>query len=104
MANLLRLEAFLFIQVGTPKSPPKLKELGCLELKIIATLLDLLDYPLESSMWAFVLQVFDEKFEEGVINEGDTPPIIPHPFFLEFGYHFTHKFLVLVQNCLKNLQ
>ena len=30
MANLLRLEAFLFKQVGTPNSPPKLKELGCL--------------------------------------------------------------------------
>ena len=28
--NLLRLEAFLFIQVGTPNNPPKLKELGYL--------------------------------------------------------------------------
>jgi len=104
IANLLRLEAFLFIQVGTPNNPPKLKELGCLELKIIAALLDLLDCPLESSMWAFVLRAVDEKFEEGVINEGDTPPIIPYPCFLNFGCHFAHKFLVLVQNCPKNLQ
>ena len=64
MANLLRPEALLFIQVGTPNSPPKLKELGCLELKITTTLLDLFDCPLESSMWAFVLRVADGGLEE----------------------------------------
>jgi len=34
MANILRLEAFLFIKMGTSNSPPKIKELGFLELKI----------------------------------------------------------------------
>jgi len=53
--------------MGTPNSSPKIKELGCLELKITTTLLDLLGYPLESSMWAFVLRVVDEEFKEGVI-------------------------------------
>ena len=51
MANLLRLDAFLFIQVRTPNSPPKLKELGCLKLEITTALLELLGRPLESSMW-----------------------------------------------------
>jgi len=87
--------------VGTPNSPPKLKELDYLELKITTSLLDFLSCPLESSMWAFVLQAADGEFEEGVINEGDTPPTSPHPCFLEFGCHFAHKFLVLVQNCPK---
>jgi len=90
--------------VGTPNSPPKLKELGCLELKITAALLDLLGCPLESLMWAFVLRATGGEFEEGVTNEGDTPPTSPHPCFFEFGCHFSHKFLVLVQNCPKNLQ
>ena len=55
-------------------------------------------------MWAFVLQAVDEEFEEGVINEVDTAGISPHPFFLEFGCHFAHKFPVLVQNCPNILQ
>ena len=76
MANLLRLEAFLFIQC-TPNSPPKLKERGCLKLKITVALLDLLSCPLESSLWAFVLRAADGELEEGVINEGDMPLIIP---------------------------
>jgi len=51
MANLLRPEAFLFIQVRTPNSPPKIKELGFLKLEITAAPLELLGYPLESLMW-----------------------------------------------------
>ena len=89
--------------MGTPNSTPKIKELGFLELKIITVLLDLVGCPLESSMWAFVLRVADGEFEEGIINEGETPPTSPHPHFLEFGCHFSHKFLVLVQNCPKNM-
>ena len=87
--------------MGTPNYPPKFKELGFLELKITAVPLDLLDYPLESSMWAFVLRAVDVELEEGVINEGDTPPISPQPCFLEFGYQSAHKFLVFVQKCPK---
>lgn len=98
MANLPRLEALLCIQLETPNNPPKLKELGYLKLEIIAALLDLLGYPLESSMWAFVLRAADGELEEGVINEGYTPPISPQPYFPEFGYHSSHKCLVLVQN------
>ncbi len=51
MANLLRLEAFLFIQVRTPNSAPKLKELGCLKLEITTVPFELLGCLLESSMW-----------------------------------------------------
>ena len=47
----------------TPNSPPKIKELSFLELKITTILLDLVGCPLESSMWAFVLRVSDGEFE-----------------------------------------
>lgn len=104
MANLLTLEAFLFIQMGTPNSPPKLKELGCLELKITTTLLDLLGYPLESSLWAYVLRASGGEFKERVINEGETSPTIPLPCFLEFGFHLLMISLSLSKIVPKNLQ
>lgn len=50
--------------MGTPNSPPKNKELGFLELKITTILHDLLTCPLESLMWAFVLQAAEGGFEE----------------------------------------
>ena len=90
--------------MGIPNSPPKIKELSCLELKIIAALLDLLDCPLESSMWAFVLQAADGEFEEGVINEGYTPPTSPLPCFLEFGCHFLMISLSFSKIVPRNLQ
>lgn len=66
MANLLRPEAFLFIQVRTLNSPLKVKELGCLKLEITVAPLELLGCPLESLMsWHLNSELLVENSRKG---------------------------------------
>jgi len=77
-------------------SPPKIKELGFLELEITTILLYLLGCPLECGPLCFESLMEDSR--KGFINEGDTSLQILFPVFLKFWLPFAHKFLDFVQN------